>query len=68
MKEKEREIIGGGGVLWRRKRGKRSKEEREGEDDQEGIWDRQEGKERKPLIKEDIGRRRRRRVFGEGRE
>ena len=43
------EIIGGGGVLWRRKRGKRSKEEREGEDDQKGIWDRQEGKERKPL-------------------
>ena len=42
-------------MLWR-KREKRSKEKREGEDDQEGIWDRQEGKERK-LIKEDIGRR-----------
>jgi len=48
----------------RRKRGKRSKEEREGDDDQEGIWDRQEEKERKPLIKEDIGRRKRRRSFG----
>ena len=30
-------------------KGKRSKEEREGEDDQEGIWDRQEEKERKPF-------------------
>ena len=39
LKERDREIIGEGGVLWRRKRGKRSKEEREGEDDQEGIWD-----------------------------
>ena len=37
VKEKEGDL-GGGGVLWRRKRDKeRSKEEREGEDDQEGI-------------------------------
>ncbi len=34
MKEKEKEIIEGGGVLWRRK-SERSKEEREGENDQE---------------------------------
>ncbi len=47
------------GVLWRRKKGKRSKEERGGEYDQEEIWDRQEGDEEKPLIKEDIERRRR---------
>ena len=47
----EEEFYGGG------KGGKRSKEEREGEDDQEGIWHRQEGKERKNLIKEDIGRK-----------
>ncbi len=43
MKEMERDIIEGGGVLWRRKK-ERSKGEREGEDDQEGIRDCQERK------------------------
>ncbi len=42
---KEEALYGGGKVE------KRSKKEREGDDDQEGICDRQEGK-RKPLIEE----------------
>jgi len=48
----------GGRVLWRRKRAKeRSKEEREGKDDHEGIGIIK--REKGSLIKEDIGRRRR---------
>ncbi len=56
MKGKEKGIIGRG-VLWRRKKEKRSKEgKRRREDDQEGICNRQERE--KTLIKEDIEKRR----------
>ena len=57
----------GKGDHWRRRgfmeeeRRERSKEEREGEDDQEGIWDRQEGKEREPFDQRGHWKRRRRR-------
>ena len=64
-----REIIGGGGgVLWRRKREKRSKEEREGEHDQEGIWDHQEGNERTTFDQRGHWEKRKKEVFGEEEE
>ncbi len=49
-----------------REKRKRSKEDRERESDQEGIWDRKEGKKRKLLIKEGIERRRRRSLGRDG--